>query len=51
MLIGDGTSASRRRGLAVATALGLPRTSLRISESAPTVADVVVVLGADFARH
>ncbi|WP_460444520.1 LytR C-terminal domain-containing protein, partial [Angustibacter aerolatus] len=51
VLIGDGTSASRRRGLAVATALGLPRTSLRISESAPTVADVVVVLGADFARH
>jgi hypothetical protein len=34
--------------MAVARALGLGESSLRISESAPTVADIVVILGADY---
>jgi hypothetical protein len=35
--------------MAVARALGLGESSLRISETAPTIADVVVILGQDYA--
>ncbi len=48
VLLPDGTSVSRARGLAVTRALGLSEAALRISDSSPTVADVVVVLGRDF---
>ncbi len=48
VLLADGGSAERARGAAVARALGLGEGSLRITDSAPTVADVVVVLGADY---
>lgn len=48
VLLPDASSTSRARGLAVTRALGLPDSALRISDSAPTVADVVVVLGHDF---
>jgi hypothetical protein len=48
VLLRDASSTSRERGMAVARALGLGESSLRISESAPTVADIVVILGADY---
>ncbi|MGN6301383.1 MAG: LCP family glycopolymer transferase [Angustibacter sp.] len=48
VLLPDASSASRAQGLAVTQALGLPESALRISDSSPTVADVVVVLGHDF---
>ncbi|WP_460459704.1 LCP family protein, partial [Angustibacter peucedani] len=48
VLLPDGSSDSRDRGLSVTKALGLPDSALRISDSSPTVADLVVVLGADF---
>lgn len=48
VLLPDGGPVSRARGSAVARALGLSESALRISESAPTVADLVVVLGRDF---
>jgi hypothetical protein len=50
VLLPDGTDASRERGLAVAEALGVPPNSLRVGASGQTVADVLVILGADFAR-
>jgi hypothetical protein len=50
VLISDGSSQSRTRGLTVAHALGLSDSALRISDSAPSVADLVVILGADFHR-
>lgn len=50
VLIPVNDEASRARGLAVAEALGVPANSLRIAASGQTVADVLVVLGADFAR-
>jgi hypothetical protein len=49
VLLPDASSASRAEGLAFTRALGLPESALRITDSAPTVADVVVVLGHDFA--
>jgi hypothetical protein len=49
VLLPDASSTSRAEGLAVTRALGLPDSALRISDNAPTVADVVVVLGHDFA--
>ena len=49
VLLPDASSTSRAEGLAVTKALGLPESALRITDSAPTVADVVVVLGHDFA--
>lgn len=49
VLLPDAGSASRAKGLAVTRALGLPSSALRITDNAPTVADVVVVLGRDFA--
>lgn len=48
VLLPDGSSDSRRRGHAVAQALGLNDSALRVSEAAPSVADVVVLLGKDF---
>jgi hypothetical protein len=48
VLLPDASSAQRARGAAVARALGLGQGSLRITDSAPTVADVVVVLGQDY---
>ena len=48
VLVGDATAASRATGERVATALGLPPTAVRVSSRAQTVADVVVVVGADF---
>ncbi len=48
VLLRDGSSTNRERGMAVARALGLGQSSLRISESAPTIADVVVILGSDY---
>jgi hypothetical protein len=49
VLLRDASSANRERGMAVARALGLGESSLRISETAPTIADVVVILGEDYA--
>ncbi|HEX3004537.1 MAG TPA: LytR C-terminal domain-containing protein [Angustibacter sp.] len=48
VLLPDASSTSRARGLAVTHALGLRESALRITDNAPTVADVVVVLGHDF---
>ena len=48
VLLPDASSTSRAQGLAVTHALGLPESALRITDNAPTVADVVVVLGHDF---
>jgi len=49
VLLRDASSTNRERGMAVARALGLGESSLRISETAPTIADVVVILGEDYA--
>jgi hypothetical protein len=48
VLLRDASSDNRTRGMAVARALGLGESSLRISETAPTIADIVVILGEDF---
>lgn len=48
VLLPDGTSTSRARGAAVANALGLAESALRISDNTSGVVDVVVVLGKDF---
>ena len=48
VLLPDGSPDSRRRGHAVVQALGLNDSALRVSEAAPSVADVVVMLGKDF---
>lgn len=48
VLIFDSTPAARALGQRVATALGLPATSIGISTQAQSVADVIVVVGADF---
>lgn len=48
VLLRDASSTNRERGMAVARALGLGQSSLRISESAPTIADIVVILGSDY---
>jgi hypothetical protein len=50
VLIPDGSSQNRSNGLTVARALGLPDSALRITDSSPSVADLVVILGADFER-
>jgi hypothetical protein len=39
----------RERGAAVAKALGLPDDAIAVGKDQPTLADVVVVLGEDFA--
>jgi len=48
VLIKDAGAAARREGGDVATALGLPDTSLRIAAQGQSIADVVVILGADY---
>lgn len=48
VVIRDATPASRTTGAAVAAALGVPADAVRISARDQTVADVVVILGADF---
>jgi hypothetical protein len=48
VLIADDTDASRAKGTAVAKALGLPTSDLKITGQGQNVADVVVVLGADY---
>ena len=48
VLLPDNSASSRARGKAVVQALGLTDAALRVTDSAPTVADLVVVLGADF---
>ena len=52
VLLPDGSSHEPGQGAhGVAPALGLKESALRISESAPSVADVVVVLGAGLRRQ
>ncbi len=48
VFIPDGTDKSVKRGEQVATALGLPETSIATSDRQQTVADVIVILGSDF---
>ena len=48
VLIKDATLASRQQGAAVATALGLPATAVQQAKQVQSVADVLVILGADF---
>lgn len=50
VLVPSGGRADRDAGLAVADALGLPPDVVAVGQEAPTTADVVVVLGADFAE-
>ena len=49
VLIPDGTEKNVRRGQRVAATLGLPDSSVTTSDRGQTVADVIVILGADFA--
>ena len=49
VLITDGAPAARSRADAVATALGLPATAVRTTTYGTSLADVVVVLGTDYA--
>lgn len=49
VLILDGTEESVQRGQRVAAALGLPDSAVTTSDRGQTVADVIVILGADFA--
>jgi hypothetical protein len=44
----DTTDQSRQQGLATAHALGLPASDVTVTDQGQLVADVVVVLGADF---
>ncbi|HEU4675100.1 MAG TPA: LCP family protein [Motilibacteraceae bacterium] len=48
VLVPDATAASTAEGRRVAAALGLPAGAVQVSGRGQTVADVVVVLGADF---
>jgi LytR cell envelope-related transcriptional attenuator/LytR_cpsA_psr family len=48
VLIPDGTDESLARGQRVAAALGLPDSAVNTSDRGQTVADVIVILGADF---
>ena len=45
----DGTSQSVARGERVAESLGLPASAVQPSDRGQTVADVIVILGEDFA--
>jgi hypothetical protein len=49
VVIPDADPASRQLGRAVAVALGLPADAVRVSDRGQSVADAVVILGADFA--
>ncbi|MGN6332803.1 MAG: LCP family protein [Motilibacteraceae bacterium] len=48
VLVPDATAQSTAEGRRVATVLGLPASAVQVSGRGQTVADVVVVLGADF---
>jgi len=48
VLIADGSDAAQRRGAAVAKALGLPATDIKITDQGQTLVAVVVILGGDF---
>ncbi|MDQ1486148.1 MAG: hypothetical protein QOJ62_1841, partial [Actinomycetota bacterium] len=50
ILIFGTTAAEIERGHAVAAALGLPVSDVKVSEQRITVADVVVIIGADYRR-
>lgn len=50
VLVPSDSTADRDAGLAVAEALGLPADVVAVGQEAPTTADVIVVLGADFAE-
>jgi anionic cell wall polymer biosynthesis LytR-Cps2A-Psr (LCP) family protein len=49
VIIPDGTAKSVARGQRVARSLGLPASSVTTSDRGQTVADVIVILGKDFA--
>jgi hypothetical protein len=48
VLVEDGTEQSTKRGERVAKALGLPESAIAVNPRGQTVADVIVILGADF---
>lgn len=48
VLIADGSNKSQARGGRVAKSLGLPASSIEINPRGQTVADIIVILGADF---
>lgn len=48
VIVPDDSPESRERGVGVARALGVPESSLRVAAAGQSIADVVVVLGADF---
>lgn len=48
VLIRDAGAAARKEGAEVATVLGLPASDLRVAAQGQSVADVVVILGADY---
>jgi hypothetical protein len=50
VLVPSSSASDRELGLAVAAALGLPAEVVAVGQEAPTTAEVVVVLGADFAE-
>jgi anionic cell wall polymer biosynthesis LytR-Cps2A-Psr (LCP) family protein len=48
VLIADGSDKNQARGARVAKSLGLPSSSIQINPRGQTVADIIVILGADF---
>ncbi len=48
VLITESTAAKRAEGAAIATALGLPDSAVRLTSQGQSVADVVVILGKDY---
>jgi len=50
VLVPQDTPRLREAGVGVVEALGLPQDVLAVGREAPTTADVIVVLGADFAE-
>ena len=48
VLIDDGSDKAQSRGARVAKSLGLPASSIQLNPRGQTVADVIVILGADF---
>jgi hypothetical protein len=48
VLVADGSQDSQQQGIRVARSLGLPQSSIATNPRGQTVADVIVILGADF---
>lgn len=48
ILIPDSTTASRALGEDVASTLGVPESAVQVSDQGSSIADVIVILGADF---